>query len=180
MELPDGYDTVVGERGYKLSGGEKQRLAITRVILKRPRILILHEATSSLDTTSERLVQEAPRPPMHGRTTTTIAHRLSTILTADVIFVFDRGRVVDRGTTPSWSSEGSVHRLASSSFVGTGGSQVQGRARTRPRRCREEGNGGSRPALVLISTILLKLVLGEPEWANRPSDVAGARPKKGA
>src|SRR5207247_3728632 len=73
MELPEGYDTVVGERGYKLSGGEKQRLAIARVVLKDPRILILDEATSSLDTTSERLVQEALRPLMRGRTTVAIA-----------------------------------------------------------------------------------------------------------
>src|SRR5213079_2822794 len=89
---------VVGERGYKLSGGEKQRLAIARVVLKDPSILILDEATSALDTTSERLVQAALEPLMAGRTTVAIAHRLSTILAADVIFVLDRGRIVERGT----------------------------------------------------------------------------------
>src|SRR5262245_43091330 len=97
-ELAEGYDTLVGERGYRMSGGEKQRLAIARVILKDPRILSLDEATSALDTTSERLVQRALQPLMHGRTTIAIAHRLSTILSADVIFVVDRGHIVERGT----------------------------------------------------------------------------------
>jgi ABC-type bacteriocin/lantibiotic exporters, contain an N-terminal double-glycine peptidase domain len=98
MELEHGYDTIVGERGYKLSGGEKQRIAIARVILKNPRVLILDEATSALDTHSERLIQAALVPLMQGRTTLAIAHRLSTILAADIILVVNRGEIVERGT----------------------------------------------------------------------------------
>ncbi len=119
VELTDGYDTVVGERGYKLSGGEKQRLAIARVVLKDPRILILDEATSSLDTTSERLVQAALEPLMEGRTTIAIAHRLSTILKADVIFVIDRGRVAERGTHDELLERGGLYaRLYQQQFRG--------------------------------------------------------------
>ena len=98
MGLPNAYDTVVGERGYRLSGGERQRLALARVILKDPRLLVLDEATSNLDSESEALIQDALKRVMAGRTSIVIAHRLSTILAADVILVFDRGRIVERGS----------------------------------------------------------------------------------
>ncbi|MBW2410694.1 MAG: ATP-binding cassette domain-containing protein [Deltaproteobacteria bacterium] len=94
-DLPDGYNTVVGARGYRLSGGEKQRIAIARVILKDPRILVLDEATSSLDSQSEILIQEALERIMKGRTSLVVAHRLSTILGADVILVLDQGCIVE-------------------------------------------------------------------------------------
>ena len=96
--LPDGYETMVGERGYRLSGGEKQRLAIARVILKDPRVLILDEATSHLDSLSESLIRAAVEPLFRDRTSVVIAHRLSTVLLSDVILVMDRGRLVERGT----------------------------------------------------------------------------------
>ncbi|MFQ5595739.1 MAG: ABC transporter ATP-binding protein [Anaerolineae bacterium] len=107
--LPDGYDTVVGERGYRLSGGEKQRLAIARVILKDPRILILDEATSHLDSQAEALIQEALERIMEGRTSLVIAHRLSTILAADKILVMDRGRLVEQGTHAGLLEQGGLY-----------------------------------------------------------------------
>ncbi len=107
--LPDGYDTIVGERGYRLSGGERQRIAIARVILRDPRILILDEATSALDTVSERQVQAALDPLMRGRTTIAIAHRLSTIMSADVIFVVAQGKVVERGSHAQLLTRGGIY-----------------------------------------------------------------------
>jgi ATP-binding cassette subfamily B protein len=107
--LPDGYETVVGERGYRLSGGEKQRLALARVILKDPRILILDEATSHLDSQSEALIQEALERVMEGRTSVVIAHRLSTILAADRILVIDGGSLVEQGNHRTLLGSGGLY-----------------------------------------------------------------------
>lgn len=117
MGLPARYDTVVGERGYRLSGGEKQRMSIARVILKDPRILVLDEATSSLDSESEALIQEAMKRVMAGRTSIVIAHRLSTILNADSILVIDYGRIVERGTHTELMTLGGLYaRLYETQF----------------------------------------------------------------
>jgi ATP-binding cassette, subfamily B, bacterial len=125
MRFEDGYDTIVGERGYRMSGGEKQRLSIARVILADPHILILDEATSALDTTSERLVQQALEPLMAQRTTLAIAHRLSTILAAHVIFVLVAGELVEHGTHAELLARGGRYaQLYEEQF---GGGEVEAR-----------------------------------------------------
>jgi ATP-binding cassette subfamily B protein len=98
MSLPEGYDTTVGERGYRFSGGEKQRIALARTILRDPPVLLLDEATSALDTRTEQALGEALTSLSHGRTTVTIAHRLSTVREADQILVLEQGRIIERGT----------------------------------------------------------------------------------
>lgn len=120
LEFQDGYDTVVGERGFRLSGGERQRLAIARVILHQPKILILDEATSALDTSSERYVQAALEPLMKERTTIAIAHRLSTIMAADVIFVVDHGQIVERGTHHQLVQDGGLYAQLYEQQFGSG------------------------------------------------------------
>ncbi len=116
--LPDGYDTIVGERGYRLSGGEKQRLAIARMLLKDPAIVILDEATSHLDTENEALVQAALDEALRNRTSIVIAHRLSTIRDADHICVVDDGRIVERGTHEALLARGGLYADLYHTLVG--------------------------------------------------------------
>ena len=111
MSLPNGYNTVVGNRGLKLSGGEKQRVSIARVVLKDPKILILDEATSSLDSISENLIQSALERVMEGRTSLVIAHRLTTVLSADCIMVLENGQVSDRGTHEELLKNSETYKL---------------------------------------------------------------------
>jgi ATP-binding cassette subfamily B protein len=124
IELDDGYDTVVGERGYRFSGGERQRLAIARVILKDPKVLVLDEATSALDTESERIVQRALESVMQGRTTIAIAHRLSTIRAADVIFVLDHGQIAEQGGHDELVARGGLYARLYEEQFGSGAVQA--------------------------------------------------------
>ncbi|TVR35969.1 MAG: ABC transporter ATP-binding protein [Nitriliruptor sp.] len=120
VRLPDGYDTIVGERGYRMSGGEKQRLSIARVLLKDPAVVVLDEATAHLDTESERLVQAALAETLEGRTSLVIAHRLSTVVDADVILVMHEGRIVERGTHAELVARGGLYAdLARTQFATT-------------------------------------------------------------
>jgi ATP-binding cassette subfamily B protein len=109
MDLPDGYETIVGERGLKLSGGEKQRVAIARTILKGPQVLLFDEATSALDTHTEKEIQTSLKEVATGRTTLMIAHRLSTIIDADEILVLDQGEIKERGTHAQLLSDGGLY-----------------------------------------------------------------------
>jgi ATP-binding cassette subfamily B protein len=108
--LPDGYDTVVGDRGIKLSGGEKQRISIARTLLKNPKIVIFDEATSSLDSNSETLIQQAINPLLKSRTSLVIAHRFSTIISADIIYVVKDGRIVERGNHNELISANGIYK----------------------------------------------------------------------
>jgi ATP-binding cassette subfamily B protein len=165
MALENGYDTVVGERGYRFSGGERQRLAIARVILEDPPILILDEATSALDTESERVVQRALETLMERRTTIAIAHRLSTIRNADVIFAIDGGRIVEHGTHEELLTRGGLYARLYEEQFGNGaveahcsdGVILANGQQCRPSRCSHPVPDGSEDRLPELSEPLAEL-----------------------
>lgn len=162
----DGYDTIVGERGYRLSGGEKQRIAIARVLLKDPPVLLLDEATSALDTVSERVVQEALDAAARGRTTLSIAHRLSTVIGADVIHVVEAGRIVESGTHASLIAAGGLYaelaaeQLAASRILQAEEAEAPAdhpdRRADRPPTGRPDETPEPNPAALMVSS--------EPAW----------------
>ncbi len=173
----DGYDTLVGERGYRLSGGEKQRIAIARVLLKDPPVLLLDEATSALDTVSERVVQEAIDEVAHGRTTITVAHRLSTIVDSDVIHVIDAGVIVEHGTHADLMARGGLYaelaaqQISAARIEGVVSDERAPLPERRAERCPDPGPQDL-PATLLGTAAMLGV---EASWIDPPEPApAGA------
>jgi subfamily B ATP-binding cassette protein MsbA len=175
--LERGYDTVVGERGVRLSGGQRQRVAIARAILANPRLLILDEATSSLDTESEALVQDGLRRLRHGRTTFVIAHRLSTVRSADQILVLEAGRILQRGTHESLMASGGRYRQLYERQFHTDGAPPK--LDLNPPVDDSEGQATAETARVSLGSLLLPGMGLEAPWSPSPATVAPLTRKPG-